>query len=150
MLFGWPPAVSLTPPLFHLRDLTMALGKDAPLCNIHQHACRCFPYESEADVCLGRMYDSLTYVWPHLGKPWPINWTNKIPSLQYWLDHETNTFVLQHGGRLDSTEGLWLTQNLELCVEPTGCHWCILWHKFYETNDNETLRWVFLFVKREQ
>lgn len=108
-----------------------------PLCIIHTSMCAgVSPYESEADVRLGRTYYSFTYVWSHLtGTLWPINCTNKIPSLQFWLSHETNIFTLHHWGRLDPTNGL----KTGLHVDLPCCHWCILWDKFYETNNNETL-----------
>lgn len=41
----------------------MGPGKGCPL---HVTFAGASLYESEADVWLGRMYDSLTHIWPHV------------------------------------------------------------------------------------
>lgn len=144
----WHPTVFLTPPLFHWEIWQWVLGKDA-LCVIYTSMCAgASPYESEADVRLGRMYDSSTYVWSHLtGKLWPINCTSKIPSLQFWRSNETNTFF--HPSSLREAGSHKWAQNRIVCwtsVLPLVYFMRqILWDKWRW----DTLFQRLLFVKHE-
>lgn len=132
-----------------LRDLTMSLGKDAPLWNLHQQVCRCFPLWIRSR-CLVRQK-----VWrldiclvPPNRKTRAHKCTNKMPSLQFWLSHETNCFILPHLGRLDPSEGWQWVQTRIVCW-PCTLPGMYFMSKFCKTNDSKAPLQVSC-VKHEQ